>query len=317
MNCPNCGNTISNESAFCLFCGTKVEQMAEEAAVETPVTEEEPVSATMEGFDLKAAVPVAASETDFDELLEEVLQDDAEIAEEPVQPKKSSGNKQTFCPTCGTETTGAKKCSVCGKKHSHGGLVAVVIILAVLFAAAAAAGVYLFLLNGEAQEALTARDVTIAQLETSVSSLEGTVAEQEAALTAADEALTASADAIAEAEATLELLSPRATAYTELCELLKTDALGSQSETFFADQEYVIVSLADTDKTVTITANWDEESAITTEYSSDAATLEFPEEEFKTTAQLKVVPQEEGVTVVTFSNSTNEDTFTLAIVVTE
>lgn len=313
MNCPNCGNTVNDNSAFCLFCGTKMEAVAEEPMV--PVEEETFDAPEMQEVE---AAP-AAAEDPFMPLFtaEEAAPAFEEIpVEEKAAPAAKKQGKQTFCPSCGAETTG-KKCASCGKKHSHGGLTAFVIILAVLFAAAAAAGVYLFLLNGEAQEALTARDVTIAQLETSVSSLEDTVAEQEAALTEAEDALTISTEAITEMEASMEVLTPRAEAYVELCELLKTDAIGSQSEVFFADQEYVFVSLSELDKMVTVTANWDEASTITTEYSSDAATLEFPEEEFKTTVQLKVVPQEEGVTVVTFSNSTNEDTFTLAIVVTE
>lgn len=316
MNCPNCGNTVSSENRFCLFCGAKLDVVPEEPVV--PVEEE--------CFDIPAveeaeeAAPTAAEEA-FAPLFTDEEEADPVYEEAPVTataPADKKQGKQTFCPTCGTETTG-KKCTVCGKKHSHGGLIAVVIVLAVLFAAAAAAGVYLFLLHGEAQEALTARDVTIAQLESSVASLEETVSVQNEALTAADEALTESTNTITEIEEMMEQLSPKAGAYDKLCELLKTDAIGSQSEVFFADQEYVFVSLTeDLGKTVTVTAKWDEASDITTEYSSDAATLEFPEaESFETTVQLKVVPQNVGVTVVTFSNSTNEDTFTLAIVVTE
>lgn len=304
MNCPNCGNTVSSENDFCLFCGTKLEVAPEEPVEALNVEEEAAPAANEDVF-----APLFAEEEEAAPIYEE-----APAVEEAPAPQ--SQGKHGFCPACGSETNG-KKCTVCGKKHSHGGLVAVVIILAVLFVAAAAAGVYLFLLNGEAQEALTARDVTISQLEGSVATLEETVSVQTEALTAADEALTESTNAITEMEETLETLTPRAEGYVELCELMKNDAIGSSSEIFFADQEYVFVSLSELDKVVTVTAKWDEASDITTEYSSDAATLEFPEEEFKTTAQLKVVPQNEGVTVVTFSNSTNADTFTLAIVVTE
>lgn len=34
MNCKNCGKEIETGAAFCTFCGTKVEQAAEEPVIE-------------------------------------------------------------------------------------------------------------------------------------------------------------------------------------------------------------------------------------------------------------------------------------------
>ena len=294
MNCPNCGNTIAGTNTFCAYCGTKLDPVKEEPAAEEAVVKE------LEEFDLSSAVPMASEE---ESPAEEAPVEEVPVEEAPEEEVPAKKSKKEKAPK--------------EKKQTSKGLLAAVIVLAVLFAAAAAAGVYLYLQNTEAAEALTARDVTIAQLETDAADLEGKLTDANAVLDELAAELTAQEDAAALLEEQLTAAAPKAEAYDLLCAELPAGSFGTGSENFKVDQGIVVVALDETEKTITLTANWEEESIIDVAYSSQAAGLMFPAEEWVTTATLTVVPQEVGLTVATFTNDKNEETFKVLLLVTE
>lgn len=108
MLCPNCGEQIMDRSAFCNFCGTKIEKPApEESVVEEPVAEEPVVKepeieapAAEETESEKPAVEETGSEkpgelpgTNPDAVIPPVPVDETEAE----QPALSDG----VCPSCG------------------------------------------------------------------------------------------------------------------------------------------------------------------------------------------------------------------------
>lgn len=117
--CPVCGNPLEPDCAFCIICGTKVKELAEEppvaATAEATIVEEEQPKAKRRFFgrkkakaeeELAAAAAVAATTT--------AAQPDI-FAEDP-RANMSAPAAAPTCPVCGAELEpGFAYCIICGE----------------------------------------------------------------------------------------------------------------------------------------------------------------------------------------------------------
>lgn len=92
---------------------------------------------------------------------------------------------------------------------------------------------------------------------------------------------------------------------------------GYAAENFRASTGVIIVSKEDYSKKFTLTAYWPNGGSVFTEYSSDSARVEFDSDSWSRSTNVSVLPREDGVTVVTFHNDVDYQTFQLLIIVTD
>ena len=189
------------------------------------------------------------------------------------------------------------------KKKKPIGLLIAVILLGVLLVASAGVNVLQFLQSKETKETVATQEDEIENLNKEISSQKATIADQEASISALEESSA--------------LLEVKADYYDEICNQLDSGTIGYAASNFNVNESIILVSQDEYDRQFTLTANWSSGGTVYVEYSSDAATVSFDNNEWSTSTTMTVVPQHEGVTAVTFSNSVDYRTFKLLIVVTE
>ena len=116
---------------------------------------------------------------------------------------------------------------------------------------------------------------------------------------------------------TISELKPKANSYTKICAFLEYDKIGYASNNFKTDEGIIVVRKNEKKHKFKLTANWTNGGAVEVSYSSDAATVSFDKNNWYTSTTMTVNPHSVGVTVVTFSNSVNDDIFKILIIVTE
>ena len=98
---------------------------------------------------------------------------------------------------------------------------------------------------------------------------------------------------------------------------MKTGNIGAASSSFKVDDSVIVVRKNETGRKITLTTTYDGGGSISVDYSSYAATLDFDEDSWYSTTTLTVDPSYVGVTVATFSNTANSQTFKVLIIVTD
>ena len=105
--------------------------------------------------------------------------------------------------------------------------------------------------------------------------------------------------------------------YDAICQHMKNGNIGAASSAFKVDDSVIVVRKKETGRKITLTTTYDGGGTVNVDYSSYAATLEFDEDSWYSTTTLTVDPSYEGVTVATFSNTENSQTFKVLIIVTD
>ncbi len=111
-------------------------------------------------------------------------------------------------------------------------------------------------------------------------------------------------------------LEDKAESFDDICNLLSEGNIGYASSNFRASESIIILRKSETSRKFTLTANWSNGGNVSVSYSSFAAFVSFDNNSWYTSTAMTVEPASEGVTVVTFSNDVNYDTFKILIVVT-
>ena len=109
MTCNNCNNILPDNSAFCPFCGTKIE---------APMMEPESPQIEME-------TPQVSPATNF-----------STQTPPPTEPTIQKPNKKVrYCTRCGCVIDAkTKKCPACTQKHDHGRKKRLAVVLSILLA---------------------------------------------------------------------------------------------------------------------------------------------------------------------------------------
>lgn len=105
--------------------------------------------------------------------------------------------------------------------------------------------------------------------------------------------------------------------YNEIIRYAKNEDFGYAASNFLASTGVIVVDKDDDDYKFTLTANWTYGGTVEVDYSSSAAWVEFDKNEWSTSTTMTVIPNYEGVCVVTFSNDVDSKTFSVLIIVTD
>lgn len=118
-------------------------------------------------------------------------------------------------------------------------------------------------------------------------------------------------------EVTIASLDKKAEYYDTICEELNSGNIGYATDNFKSSENIILMSQNTISRNFILTAHWQNGGTVEMEYSGDSASLSFDNNSWNTTTPVSVVPNCEGVTVVTFKNNVDSNTFKVIIIVTE
>ncbi len=86
---------------------------------------------------------------------------------------------------------------------------------------------------------------------------------------------------------------------------------------FYAEEPVVVLNLTDEGKSFRIHAAYDDQYSVVVNTKGSSASVAFPEDRsiYDQQSDINITPKSEGMTVVTFSNTLNDTTFSVLIVV--
>ena len=223
-----------------------------------------------------------------------------------------------FCPSCGAKTGAVsygssgpvaadlkarpKREKAASKKKSKATIMILFIICLLFYGA----NVLQYFLYTEAiedtEQQLAAANKTIADNRTQITELQETVSTQSETINAQKTTITGLEDAAA--------------FYDEILHRAEGEDFGYAAENFFVDTGLIVLGKDDTYR-FSLTANWPEGGTVYVDYSSSAAVLNFDDSEWSTSTTMTVYPYSEGVCMATFSNSVDDMTFSVMILVTD
>lgn len=93
--------------------------------------------------------------------------------------------------------------------------------------------------------------------------------------------------------------------------------LGYASNSFRASESIIVVGKNEKNRKFTLTANWANGGTVSVRYNSwsPSAYVDFDKNSWTTSTKMTIDPRKTGITVVTFSNSVNSQTFNVIIIV--
>ena len=196
-----------------------------------------------------------------------------------------------------------KQTQVTPKKRSK----APVIILSILCVLLVAANIAQYFLYKEAvsdteQQLITANN-TIEANTKKISELQNTISTQKSTINSQ--------------KTKISNLEDDSEYYNEIIRYAKGEDFGYAASNFRASTGVIVVDKDDDDYKFTLTANWTYGGTVEVNYSSYVAWVEFDKNEWSTSTTMTVVPNYEGVCVVTFSNDVDSKTFNVLIIVTD
>lgn len=209
-----------------------------------------------------------------------------------------------------------KQAQVVLKKKSK----APIIILSIICALLIVANVAQYFLYKEAvkdteQQLVTANN-TIDANNRKITELQNTISSQKTTISSQKTTISSQKTTIDSQKTKITKLEAIEDHYDAICQHMKNGNIGAASSNFKVDDSVIIVRKNETGRKITLTTTYDGGGSVSVNYSSYAATLEFDEETWYSTTTLTVDPSYEGVTVATFSNTENSQTFKVLIIVT-
>lgn len=292
MTCPKCGYSLPADSAFCQYCGIKldIDRLQNDVTVSDhiPVSEQNPTAEN-----LQTDEPVHA-EAEASAALEQVHAETQPSDENqtfvPDTDAHTVMRKIRFCKRCGGAIDGeTKKCSGCGKQYFRLKITIPTILVTLAIVLLAGLNVFQFWKGRESSG-------TIDHLEAQIASHEKTISR------------------LSEEKASLSL---KARYYDDICSELSSGNLGYAASNFQSSESVIVLSKNETNRKFTLTAHWGSGGTVHCDYSSHAAMLSFDNDSWSYSTTITINPKRPGVTAVTFSNSADSKTFKVLIIVTD
>ena len=203
-----------------------------------------------------------------------------------------------------------KQAQVVLKKKSK----APIIILSIICALLIVANVAQYFLYKEAvkdteQQLVTANN-TIDANNRKITELQNTISSQKTTISSQK-------TTISSQKTTISNLEDDSDHYNEIIRYAKNEDFGYAASNFRASTGVIVVDKDNDNTKFTLTANWSNGGTVEVDYSSSAAWVDFDKNEWTTSTTMTVIPNYEGVCVVTFSNNVDSKTFSVLIIVTD
>lgn len=105
--------------------------------------------------------------------------------------------------------------------------------------------------------------------------------------------------------------------YEVIVNTIKSGKLGYAANNFQSSESVIVVGENEKNRKFTLTANWVDGGMVSVDYDTHypAAYVSFEENSWSISTNIIIQPNHSGVTVVTFSNDVNEQTFNVIIIV--
>ena len=282
--CTKCGNPLPEDSEVCSFCD-----------IEEDVPDDTPYQ------DIDEDVEIIAEQNIAEDL--ELYDDASDLEEEQEDEANELDNEESalkvYCRKCGYLVDSDDGiCTNCGTNSDTSNHTATA--LCWLF------GILLLVFIIVSIVQYVERDDVYRRVMTQ----ENTIFEQ-------DEKITSQTETISSQEKEIESLGEKAEYYDKICEELNSGKLGYATEDFRVNESVILVNEYDTDRRFTLTTSWHGGGSVGVSYSGDSATVDFDEDSWGDSTTMTVVPNCQGVTVATFSNTMDSNTFKIIIIVTE
>ena len=216
--------------------------------------------------------------------------------------QKQKKEKKKYCKYCGADITGQKKCENCRanrisvrSQQTKKWRTITALIIGLLLIGNITLGILLFEnhknTNALTQE-LSSKDVRIEELESS---------------------LKESKQSMQESIDTYRLGYDR---YNSVLDACKDGNIGYASSKFLTNESIVAINRLTLSSKITLTANYNTNVSISLNTEGNAADVNFDEDSwYGSTTTLTIKPKYRGVTIATFSNSIDSDTFSVIIIV--
>lgn len=330
MKCNKCQHALPDDSAFCQYCGNLVvaefaseeEKTADVPAMpiekavvadsavpaepvhmdlpEAPKTSceeqpEEPMNIPEQPESKSKAEAVSVPEEAFSAPTDITIKEKSSVsASEPnrmenrISPVVPKTSKTTYCRKCGGQINPVtKKCTKCETQYFNAKKLPIIItsaFLTVFFILS----IFLFVKN-------IALIKQTEEMESTINSLN---------------------DEIAEKNDEMKSLQSKANYYDDILKALRTGSIGRASASFSASDSVILMNKNTTDRKFTLYTTWTEGGGtISVDHAGTSAVVSFDNNTWYDSTTLTVIPKQEGITAVTFSNDLNPDTFTVLIIV--
>lgn len=105
--------------------------------------------------------------------------------------------------------------------------------------------------------------------------------------------------------------------YDTLISAIKYGNLGYASSNFQSSESVIVVGRNEKNRKFTLTAHWSNGGNVSVDYDTylPAAYVDFDQNSWSTSTKMTIEPRHSGITVVTFSNDVNRQTFDVIIIV--
>lgn len=181
------------------------------------------------------------------------------------------------------------------------------IILIVLVILSFAANVAQFIYN----------DYSISDIHAQLDAANKTIAEKDASITSYKNTISSQSTTINQQKTEISNLKTKSGYFDDIVSGMRYGNAGYAASNFFSNDSVIVVSKSNKNYKFTLTANWSNGGTVQVDYSSSCARVSFDNSEWYTSTKMTVHPQSKGVTVATFRNSVNSQTFKVLIIVTD
>lgn len=122
---------------------------------------------------------------------------------------------------------------------------------------------------------------------------------------------------ITDLENKVSSLEDDAANYRTLIDAANYGNLGYAANNFRSSESIIVVGQNEKNRKFTLTANWSNGGTVSVDYDTyfPAAYVDFDQNSWSTSTKMTITPNFSGITVVTFSNDVNRQTFDIIIVV--
>ncbi len=185
-----------------------------------------------------------------------------------------------------------------------------VVCLAILVLALAALNVYQYISAQGNVEKIAELSVSVSELNSTVESLNGTISDKESQIKNKNSEITTLKSEISSME-------DIANSYEAIVNAAKYDNLGYAASNFQSSESVIVVGKNEKNRKFTLTANWSNGGNVSVDYDSyfPSAYVDFDQNSWTTSTKMTIQPKHSGVTIVTFSNDVNRQSFDVIIIV--